>query len=163
MDRIGNLDEETRCEYFVTATTNGIYVCAIYEDGKVLYSQRVYYEGCNVTNVEFLEGMTIFATMHTPNGCDKMFTVDIVSEYEETIFEKEDSNYDIIDTGRIIGTDPNFPHFILHSQEGLLVVDIKNKKLYNLSNSAQDIPSVCRSICVMQIDQEDDSKGFWLA
>ena len=86
----------------------------------------MYYEGCNVTNVEWLEGMVIFATMHTPNGCDKMFTLDIVSEVEEVIFEKEDSNYDIIDTGRIIGTNTEFPHFILHSQEGLLIVDIKN-------------------------------------
>ena len=38
MERIGILDDETSCEYFVVATTNGIYVCAIYENGKVLYS-----------------------------------------------------------------------------------------------------------------------------
>lgn len=134
IETIGNLDNESSCEYFCCATTNGIYVCAVYETGQVIYSQRVFYEGCNVTNVEKLQSMTVFATMHTSGGCDKMFTLDVVTEDEEVIFENMESSYDIIDMGKLPGTDPEFPYFILHSQEGLLIVDIKNKRLYNLSN-----------------------------
>jgi hypothetical protein len=68
-----------------------------------------------------------------------------------------------MDIGRVPGTNPYFPYFILHSTSGLHLVDIKNRRMYTLYPSKQEVANVCRSICLMQMDSEDPTQGFWLA
>jgi hypothetical protein len=80
LEPVGMIDNEGKAEYFVAATTNGMYVCAIYDNGKIIYTQRFYYEGCNVTNVEQLDGLTVFITLIDPEGNDRLVTLDVVSE-----------------------------------------------------------------------------------
>ena len=93
-----------------------------------------------------------------------MITLDIISEMQNVIMPPNEKYFDIMDMGRVPGTSKSNPYYILHASNGLLLVDIKNKRIYTLSPSEQEnFASVCRSICMMQIDQDDAEKGFWLA
>jgi len=123
------------CDYFVAATTYGLFILAVTQSGDIIYSQRSYFDGCNVTNVQVLNKNLLFCTMMDGEGNGKMVTIDVVTEEQETIMPPNDKYFDIMDMGRVPGTDDEYPYFILHAAYGLLIVDITNKRIYNLSAS----------------------------
>ena len=55
------------------------------------------------------------------------------------------------------------PYFIMHSGKGLTLVNVQKGKTYDLAFNDQESFNVCRSIQVVEIDQNNPDNGFWLA
>ena len=89
-------------------------------------------------------------------------TVDVSKVLEpELIFDQNESLY-AFDLDKIPGTGDD-SYFILHSTYGLYLIDPMNKKSYILRYDDNSNANTCRSVAVVQIDDEDEERGFWLA
>ena len=133
----------------------------ITQEGEIQIADEVYFQGCNITNAEVIQGDLVLCTLNDEEGISKIMTVDLENEMSELVLDHGKELY-AFDLERIPGGGEDY-FFILHLSNGLELIDPINKKSYNLRMDKNENFGVCKSVATSLIDDEDPDRGFWLA
>ena len=148
-------------EKLIFNTTNGLFSGMITADGEIQVTDDAFFKDCNVTNACIIKEDLLLCTLNDPEGISKIMTVDVDEETTELIIEKKENVY-AFDLEKIPGTGEDV-FFIMHSGQGLYLIDPINKKSYNLRYDDNSNFNTCRSVALALIDDENPESGFWMA
>ena len=166
MDSIWNVQivpnrAEGEPEQTLMATTNGLYIAIVTEEGQFMYCMESFFKGSNVTNCVIITVDEVLCSIQKEQE-NRLVIVNLETQTELTIINAENAVY-YIDMAKIPHNEGDPAYYLMHSGRGISMLDSEKKTEYQLALNNQFNFNVCRSLSLQPVDSSDCDQGFWLA